>query len=453
MSNRGRQPSGPPPSRKRETKWSGKPKRYANFGAQSFDTVITGHLTQEQLDAYQRYFRIEEISNFLSVAKQQHKSIVDVLPSAKVDETDHYKRDPSPPPKYDKNGNRTNTRERRVTEALEKERHELVELAASSIKNYMIPSNYRRPSRTVERLYVPVKDYPDINFVGFLIGPRGNTLKKLQEDSGARLQIRGKGSVKEGKSSDGFGSSQTGTDIQDDLHVLITADSPLKISKAVKLVNEIIDKLIFSPQGMNFMKRDQLKELSVLNGTLRETKPFDPEAHEKKQQQQMDITKIVCKICGNIGHIARDCKQNNGKRPLDDNAENEPTTINKKARTDVPPPPPPPPPPAPPSSSTEILKQVPPPPPPPPPPAPSAAASGFATTENSKQGLVPPPPPPPPPPPVRLALVNFENNSKVLLTKEKEESGSSELKNTGESSSSSSGVPPPPPPPPSNVPR
>ena len=63
----------------------------------------------------------------------------------------------------------------------------------------MIPSNYRRPSRTVERLYVPVKDYPDINFVGFLIGPRGNTLKKLQEDSGARLQIRGKGSVKEGK--------------------------------------------------------------------------------------------------------------------------------------------------------------------------------------------------------------------------------------------------------------
>ena len=94
------------------------------------------------------------------------------------------------------------------------------------------------------------------------------------------------------------------------------------------------------------MKRDQLKELAVLNGTLRETKPFDPEAHEKKQQQQMDITKIVCKICGNIGHIARDCKQNNGKRPLDDNAENEPTTINKKARTDVPPPPPPPPPPA-----------------------------------------------------------------------------------------------------------
>ena len=41
------------------------------------------------------------------------------------------------------------------------------------------------------------------------------------------------------------------------------------------------------------MKRDQLKELAVLNGTLRETKPFDPEAHEKKQQQQMDITKIV----------------------------------------------------------------------------------------------------------------------------------------------------------------
>ena len=100
----------------------------------------------------------------------------------------------------------------------------------------------------------------------------------------------------------------------------------------------------------------------------------------------MDITRLYVKICGNIGHITRDYKQNNGKRPLDDNAENEPTTINKKARTDVPPPPPPPP--APPSSGTEILETSsstastsh-------PPPAPSAAASGFATTENYKQGL------------------------------------------------------------------
>ena len=99
----------------------------------------------------------------------------------------------------------------------------------------------------MERLYVPVKDYPEINFVGFLIGPRGNTLKQLQQDSGARLQIRGKGSVKEGKSTDD--NDAVHSTLNDDLHVLITSDSQHKITKAVMLVNEIIDKLINSPFG------------------------------------------------------------------------------------------------------------------------------------------------------------------------------------------------------------
>lgn len=53
--------------------------------------------------------------------------------------------------------------------------------------------------KIVDRVPIPQEEHPEINFVGLLIGPRGNTLKGLEKDSGAKIIIRGKGSVKEGK--------------------------------------------------------------------------------------------------------------------------------------------------------------------------------------------------------------------------------------------------------------
>lgn len=33
-----------------------------------------------------------------------------------------------------------------------------------TIPNYHPPSDYRRPTKTQEKIYVPVNDYPEINF-------------------------------------------------------------------------------------------------------------------------------------------------------------------------------------------------------------------------------------------------------------------------------------------------
>lgn len=33
-----------------------------------------------------------------------------------------------------------------------------------AIPNYHPPSDYRRPTKTQEKIYVPVNDYPEINF-------------------------------------------------------------------------------------------------------------------------------------------------------------------------------------------------------------------------------------------------------------------------------------------------
>jgi splicing factor 1 len=127
-------------------------------------TAIMANMTSEQLEAYTLHLRIEEIS--------QKLRIDDVVPA----DGDRYvffhhqysklifDRSPSPPPQYDNFGRRVNTREYRYRKRLEDERHKLIEKAMKVIPNYHPPQDYRRPTKTQEKVYVPVNDYPEINF-------------------------------------------------------------------------------------------------------------------------------------------------------------------------------------------------------------------------------------------------------------------------------------------------
>jgi splicing factor 1 len=130
-------------------------------------TAIMANMTSEQLEAYTLHLRIEEIS--------QKLRIDDVVPA----DGDRYgclicgnsgqmanakRRSPSPAPQYDNFGRRVNTREYRYRKKLEDERHKLIEKAMKVIPNYHPPQDYRRPTKTQEKVYVPVNDYPEINF-------------------------------------------------------------------------------------------------------------------------------------------------------------------------------------------------------------------------------------------------------------------------------------------------
>lgn len=44
----------------------------------------------------------------------------------------------------------------------------------------------------VLKMYLPTRHYPDYNFVGLIIGPRGATVRTLEFESGAKVAIRGK---------------------------------------------------------------------------------------------------------------------------------------------------------------------------------------------------------------------------------------------------------------------
>ncbi|KAH8815815.1 hypothetical protein F5884DRAFT_195090 [Xylogone sp. PMI_703] len=150
---RGRSPTREPSAdgtrrRKKRNRWGDAAENKA-AGLMGLPTAIVASMTSEQLEAYTLHLRIEEIS--------QKLRIDDVVPA-------DGDRSPSPPPQYDNFGRRVNTREYRYRKRLEDERHKLIEKAMKVIPNYHPPQDYRRPTKTQEKVYVPVNDYPEINF-------------------------------------------------------------------------------------------------------------------------------------------------------------------------------------------------------------------------------------------------------------------------------------------------
>jgi splicing factor 1 len=89
----------------------------------------------------------------------------------------------------------------------------------------------------------------------------------METESGAKIAIRGKGSVKEGK---GRSDAAHTSNQEEDLHCLIMADTEDKVNKAKELIHNVIETAASIPEGQNELKRNQLRELAALNGTLRD---------------------------------------------------------------------------------------------------------------------------------------------------------------------------------------
>nr|CAD2205668.1 unnamed protein product [Meloidogyne enterolobii] len=122
-----------------------------------------------------------------------------------------------------------------------------------------------------EKLYVPIKQYPDYNFVGRILGPRGMTAKQLETETGCKIMVRGKGSMRDKKKEDLNKGKPNWEHLNEDLHVIIQCEdtenrAKIKMSRAIEEVNKL---LIPQPEGEDDLKRKQLMELAIINGTFR----------------------------------------------------------------------------------------------------------------------------------------------------------------------------------------
>ncbi|KAL1214247.1 KH domain-containing protein [Cardamine amara subsp. amara] len=126
--------------------------------------------------------------------------------------------------------------------------------------------------KRVRRLDVPVDKFPSYNFVGRILGPRGNSLKRVELATHCRVFIRGRGSVKDTVKEEKLKGKPGYEHLSEPLHVLIEAELPediinSRMEHAVHFLKALLKPM---DESMDHYKREQLKELAALNGTLRE---------------------------------------------------------------------------------------------------------------------------------------------------------------------------------------
>lgn len=129
--------------------------------------------------------------------------------------------------------------------------------------------------KKVVRLNVPVDQYPSYNFVGRILGPRGNSLKRVESVTECRVYIRGKGSVKDSVKEEKLKDKPGFKHLNEPLHVLVEAELPedvinSRLDYAVAILENLLKPV---DESLDNYKKQQLRELALLNGTLREESP------------------------------------------------------------------------------------------------------------------------------------------------------------------------------------
>lgn len=220
-------------------------------------------------------------------------------------------RSPSPPPVYDNRGKRVNTRYDRALDKVEAQRFKLCS-RLKKLDSSFIPPRGMRPPKCIDKLYIPKEKEGKLNFIGLILGPRGNTQKRLEKDYDCKVAIRGKGSVKDGRAR---GPLQP--EDQEPLHVVISADGLDASQRIEECKKKILDIITPRQDEDNDHKQAQLRELAKLNGTFREP---DREFRltGRRPEGQSGQQGVSCTVCGDPSHPTSDCPKGNGsERELD----------------------------------------------------------------------------------------------------------------------------------------
>ena len=109
-------------------------------------------------------------------------------------------------------------------------------------------------SKIKKKIYLPKNT--GVNYIGMLIGPKGLYQKRLEEESGCKILIRGKGSQKEG--------SAPQPDDEDEQHVLIIGDTSENVRRAQNTIERVITA---DDTTRNKIRQEQLTVAAQLNNS------------------------------------------------------------------------------------------------------------------------------------------------------------------------------------------
>lgn len=105
--------------------------------------------------------------------------------------------------------------------------------------------------------------------MGKLLGPKGNSMKRLQEETMCKMAVLGKGSMKDRQKEDELRNSLDPkyAHLSDDLHVEISAlGPPAEAHARIAFALAEVRKYLI-PDNNDNIRQEQMREMEIITGT------------------------------------------------------------------------------------------------------------------------------------------------------------------------------------------
>lgn len=249
-------------------------------------------------------FTPDEIDQFLR--EQRVDDLTRKLRANILELGDPRTRERSPPPTYDKDGNKVNSRESRVRSSMETEYARLTRFLVKRVPDFIPPTDLNKPVKMSKKIQIPSSaEFPDVNFVSVIVGPRGLNHRRLQELSGCKIEIRGSN------------SSSTSQSYEESLlpqHVHVEAESDEAVDKGVELITPLLDPSSPEFQAAKIGAAEQMALISGDGATTHRCSVCQATGHTavtcpevKNTPKDYTTLTIRCSVCGGKGHLTMDC--------------------------------------------------------------------------------------------------------------------------------------------------
>ncbi|XP_020714354.1 KH domain-containing, RNA-binding, signal transduction-associated protein 3 isoform X2 [Ceratitis capitata] len=132
---------------------------------------------------------------------------------------------------------------------------------------YLADVYKQKPMKITQKVFVPVKQYPKFNFTGKLLGPKGNSLRRLHEETQCKIIIKGRGSMRDRNKEEELrqSSDPQHAHLNRDLFIEIsTVATPAEAHARIAYALAEIRKYLI-PDKNDDVSQEQLRELMEID--------------------------------------------------------------------------------------------------------------------------------------------------------------------------------------------
>ncbi|XP_001361645.2 KH domain-containing, RNA-binding, signal transduction-associated protein 2 isoform X1 [Drosophila miranda] len=125
----------------------------------------------------------------------------------------------------------------------------------------------QKPMKITQKVFVPVKQYPKFNFTGKILGPKGNSLRRLQEETQCKIAIKGRSSIRDRNKEEQLRNSGDPrySHLQKDLFLEVsTVATPAECYARIAYALAEIRKYLI-PDKNDEVSHEQLRELMEMD--------------------------------------------------------------------------------------------------------------------------------------------------------------------------------------------